>query len=172
MQARGWRAPLKDLVAALFLLLVSMGVGTVGQWPLIVAAWRGQLTEALAAARLARRLQEFQGIQLVTLAEAYALWQSGQVLVIDARPAPDYRELHIPGAVNLPPEVWPQLAELPLLQTLPRQQLLLVYCSQEACDDALKLGRRLQALGFSSIMAFTGGFRAWDAAGYPVDTGL
>ena len=37
---------------------------------------------------------------------------------------------------------------------------LVVYCSQESCDDALKLTKKLRAAGFARVMAFTGGFRA------------
>ncbi len=153
------------LVAATFLL------GTAWQWPLVAASWRGDLATALAQARAARRLQEFQGIKIIDLPETYAVWQQGQALIIDARPSQDYQELHIPGAVNLPPDKWNDLDRLPLVAGWDRQQSLVVYCSQESCDDALKLGRRLQALGFAKILAFTGGFRAWDEAGYPVDTG-
>lgn len=160
----------QDLKGAMVVLAGAMLAGLALNWSLVAASWQGRLPEAVAAARLARRLQEFQGIQVVNLAEAYAIWQRREALVIDARPAPDYRELHVPGAVNLPPESWPQLGQVPVLHSLPRQQLLLIYCSQESCDDALKLGKKLQALGFTRIMAFTGGFRAWDEAGYPVDT--
>jgi 3-mercaptopyruvate sulfurtransferase SseA len=53
---------------------------------------------------------------------------------------------------------------------LEKTRQILVYCSQESCDDALKLGKILQALGFTQVLAFAGGFRAWDEAGYPVDT--
>lgn len=153
------------LAAATFL------IGAAWQWPLVAASWRGNLEGALAQARAARRLQEFQGIKIIDLTETHAVWQQGQALIIDARPHQDYQELHIPGAVNLPPEKWADLDRLPLVAGWDRQQSLVVYCSQESCDDALKLGRRLQSLGFAKIMAFTGGFRAWDEAGYPVDTG-
>jgi rhodanese-related sulfurtransferase len=46
-----------------------------------------------------------------------------------------------------------------------------VYCGQVSCDLALKVAEKLQALGFTRVMAYVGGFRAWDEAGYPADTG-
>jgi rhodanese-related sulfurtransferase len=32
------------------------------------------------------------------------------------------------------------------------------------------VAEKLQAMGFTRVEAFLGGFRAWDEAGYPVDT--
>ena len=34
-----------------------------------------------------------------------------------------------------------------------------------------QVAEKLQALGFTRVMAYIGGFRAWDEAGYPADTG-
>jgi len=89
---------------------------------------------------------------------------------VDARKAKEYRELHIQGAVNVPPETWAELSSSELLK-VDKGRELVVYCSQESCDDALKLAKKLKAAGFSRVLAFTGGFRAWDEAGYPADTG-
>ena len=47
----------------------------------------------------------------------------------------------------------------------------LVYCGQVSCDLALQVAEKLQALGFTRVTAYIGGFRAWDEAGYPADTG-
>jgi rhodanese-related sulfurtransferase len=92
-------------------------------------------------------------------------------LIIDARHIQDYQELHVPGAVNLPPESWTNLTEPPKIVDSNRERQILIYCSQESCDDSLKLANKLFNLGFTQVMAFTGGFRAWDEAGFPVDTG-
>jgi rhodanese-related sulfurtransferase len=89
---------------------------------------------------------------------------------VDARKAEEYQELHVQGAVNVPPETWAELSSSELIK-MDRARELVVYCSQESCDDALKLAKKLREAGFSRVMAFVGGFRAWDEAGYPADTG-
>ena len=119
--------------------------------------------------RQERREVQFQGVKKLDLAQAYQTWQAGRALFVDARKAEEYQELHIQGAVNVPPETWGELASSELLK-IDRMRELVVYCSQESCDDALKLARRLREYGFTRVLAFTGGFRAWDEAGYPVDT--
>ena len=161
----------KDLVWVVSLLALSFTLGAVQQWPLVQAAFKRQLTTYLQQRRDERRAVQFKEIKTVNLEQAHALWQEGRNLVIDARHAPEYRELHVPGAVNLPPESWENLKDSPELAGLDHGRQVMIYCSQESCDDSLKLAVKLKALGFTRVLAFTGGFRAWDEAGYPADTG-
>jgi rhodanese-related sulfurtransferase len=158
-----------DVSWAFYLLFIAALFGVVHHWPLVRVAWQGELPGYLAKAREARRQVQFQGVKTIGLAQAYALWEGGQALFVDARKPEDFAELHIQGAVNLPPGSWEQVQGAPLANT-PKDRAIVVYCGQLACDDALKAAEKLQALGFTRVMAFLGGFRAWDEAGYPVDT--
>ncbi|HLD47347.1 MAG TPA: rhodanese-like domain-containing protein [Desulfobaccales bacterium] len=163
---RVWR---QDLAWAGFILGVSVLIGIVQQWPLARQAWQGDLAPLLAQARDQRRAEQFQGVKTVNLAQAYALFQQGS-LFIDARPADEFNELHVPKSLNITPDmVEAGLAEK--VASLAQDREIVVYCGQVSCDLALKVAEKLQALGFTRVMAFTGGFRAWDEAGYPADTG-
>jgi rhodanese-related sulfurtransferase len=163
---RLWR---QDLVWALFILGLSALIGLVQQWPLVRQSWQGELATRIDQARSQRRQKEFQGVKTVNLAQAYDLFEHGQALFIDARPADEYAELHISQARNITPEM---LANgVPdKLSDIARDRKLVVYCSQVNCDLALEVAEKLQAMGFSGVVAFMGGFRAWDEAGYPADT--
>lgn len=161
----------REFVWVVALLTLSFTLGAVQNWPLVKASFKGQLTAYLQQHRDERRAVQFKEIKTVTLEQAHALWLEGQVLVIDARHAPEYRELHVPGAINLPPESWENLKDSLELAGLDHGRQVMIYCSQESCDDSLKLAVKLKALGFTRVLAFTGGFRAWDEAGYPADTG-
>jgi rhodanese-related sulfurtransferase len=160
----------RDLFWSTCLIVLVSVFGVFQNWPLVRASLQGELDALLEKHRTERRQAQFKGIKTVNLDTAHAVWQTGQTLIIDARPIQDYLELHVPGAVNLPPESWANLTEPPKIVGLNQERQILVYCSQESCDDALKLATKLHNLGFSRVMAFTGGFRAWDEAGYPVDT--
>ncbi len=167
-QGRTSARPFRQEVAAgLVLLIISVLFGLVFQWPLVAAALRGEVGPLLTAKRAERRAAQFEGIPTLDLAETYRLWQERQALFVDARPASEYDELHVAGAVNLPPDAWDRLASPPL--PADKGHPILVYCSQESCDDALKLARRLREAGYTRVMAYLGGFREWDEAGYPVD---
>jgi len=161
-----WR---RELAWTISLLGLAVILGLMFHWPLVQASLRGNLTALLDQKRQERREVQFQGVKTLDLAQAYQIWQEQKALFVDAREAKEYQELHVQGAVNVPPETWEGLSASELMK-MDRMRELVVYCSQESCDDALKLAKKLRAAGFTRVMAFTGGFRAWDEAGYPADT--
>ena len=163
---RVWR---QDLAWAGFILGVGLLLGLMQQWELVHKSWQGELAPLLSQVRDQRRAEQFQGVKTVNLAQAYALFQQGS-LFIDARPADEFDELHVPKSLNITPDmVEAGVAEK--VAGLARDREIVVYCGQVSCDLALKVAEKLQALGFTRVTAFIGGFRAWDEAGYPADTG-
>ena len=164
--SRTWR---HDLAWAGFILLVAACFGLLQQWPVVQQAWRGELTARIEQMRAQRREKEFQGVKTVDLAGAYARFQAGQALFIDARPAEEYAELHVPKALNLTPDML-EHGEAEKLAGIAKDREIVVYCGQESCDLSLRVAEKLQALGYTRVTAFMGGFRAWDEAGYPADT--
>ena len=88
--------------------------------------------------------------------------QTGDIILLDVRPAIEYTADHLPGALSIPLEELPQrLAELPT------NALIVTYCRGPLCvyaDQALELiiasgrdGARLEA-----------GVAEWQLAGYPL----
>ncbi len=163
---RVWR---HDLAWAGFILLVAACFGLMQQWALVQQSWRGELTARIEQRRAQHREKEFQGVKTLNLARAYALFQAGQALFIDARPAEEYAELHVPKALNLTPDMLEQGGAAKVAE-IPKDREIVVYCGQESCDLSLKVAEKLQALGYTRVTAFMGGFRAWDEAGYPAET--
>ena len=164
---RVWR---HDLAWAGLILGASVLLGLMQQWELVHKSWQGELSPLLSQVRDQRRQKQFQGVKTVNLAQAYALFQQGQGLFIDARPADEFNELHVPKSLNIPPDrVSAGVAEK--VAGLAKDKEIVVYCGQVSCDLALKVAEKLQALGFTRVTAYIGGFRAWDEAGYPADTG-
>jgi rhodanese-related sulfurtransferase len=158
-----------DLAWAGFLLILAMGFGLVKHWGLVSLAFQGDLAGHLEKAREQRRERQFQGVKTINLAQAYEIFQEGRTLFIDARKVEEYQELHIAGAVNLPPEVLEE-KDNPAVSSIAKERGIVVYCGEVNCDLALKVAEKLQTAGFTQVSAFLGGFRAWDEAGYPVDT--
>ncbi len=163
---RVWR---QDLIWAAFILSLAVLIGLVQQWPLVRQSWEGQLPTVLSQARQQRRQQEFQGVKTVSLAQAHALFQGGKALFIDARPPGEYAEIHVPQALNITPEMLKQRGAASLAGIAKNREIV-VYCSQASCNLSLEVAEKLQALGFSRVLAFMGGWRAWNEAGYPADT--
>ena len=91
--------------------------------------------------------------------------RKGEVVVLDVRPAEEYRAGHIPGALSMPiPELKRRLSELP------KSQEIVAYCRGPYCvfsDQAVAL---LRAKGFQAVR-LDEGILDWRARGLPVAIG-
>lgn len=91
--------------------------------------------------------------------------QSGDVVVLDVRPAEEYEAGHIPGAISVPfPELEDRLAELP------EGAEVVAYCRGPYCVLAPEAIVYLRAKGFAA-RRLEDGFPEWKQAGLPVATG-
>ena len=88
---------------------------------------------------------------------------SRQVVILDTRPAADYRgpNGHIAGAISAPFDtIEKQLPEL-----LPYQSDTVLVYGENATDGALA-ARLLSLAGFRNVVHIAGGLDAWIARGY------
>lgn len=159
----------QDLAWAAGILLLAAACGLGLQWQLVHLSWTGGLPNLLEQQREQRRRVEFQGVKTLNLAQTYEIFQKGQALFVDARSVEEFAELHIAGAVNLTRERLDEEGTR-ALAGVPADREMVVYCGMVSCDAALKTAEKLQSLGYSRVLVFPGGFRAWDDAGYPADT--
>jgi rhodanese-related sulfurtransferase len=91
--------------------------------------------------------------------------RAGDVIVLDVRPAEEYRAAHIAGAVSLP------LKELEKrLGGLPADQDVVAYCRGPYCVLAPEAVQLLRARGYRA-MALGDGVAEWRAQGLPVAVG-
>lgn len=107
---------------------------------------------------------EAYGLTLINLETANQWAGDGSRLFLDARPAREYEEGHIPGAMSLPyhglDAAFPDI-QLFLTPELP----MICYCSGEECEDSLLLGKFLIQQGYTNIFLFEGGMNQWREAG-------
>lgn len=90
---------------------------------------------------------------------------SGDAVVVDVRPDPEYAGGHLPGAVHIPlDELSDRIAELP------RDREVVAYCRGQYCVLAHDAVRLLGAQGFRARRA-ADGVLEWRLAGVPVETG-
>lgn len=103
-------------------------------------------------------------IQEVALPEAEAAIAQAQVL-IDVREPDEFRQGHLPGAVNMPRGLLEfQLSSNPACQVPDLQVVLYCKTSGRAALAALAM----QEMGYTQVRSIAGGFDAWVAAGKPV----
>lgn len=108
-----------------------------------------------------------KAVKSLSLEEALAASREGQVVFLDARDPFFYAEGHLPRARNVPRSQLAHSAKQ--VSSLSRQSPVIVYCSDEACDDSGIVGRYLVSLGFQDVAVYKGGWEEWSAAGLPAE---
>lgn len=104
------------------------------------------------------------GLTPVSRDDLLARMSTGEVVLLDVRPEPEYRAGHIPGAHSVP------LDELETyLTTLPPEAEIVAYCRGPYCLLALDAITEIRALGFDA-RRLEEGFPEWKAAGLPIES--
>ena len=85
--------------------------------------------------------------------------------LIDVRSREDFAIGRLPGAVSIP---WNPDAKPPSALDVP-DKWIVVYCSNEFCEQALQSAIQLKRLGYRDVAVFVDGYEAWWNAGGPVD---
>jgi rhodanese-related sulfurtransferase len=98
----------------------------------------------------------------VNTAEATHLINREDALVLDVREPGEYGAGHILGAKNVPLS---RLDDADLAKR--RERPVIVYC--DTGDRASKAISALKKQGFTRVVNLTGGLRAWQQAGLPVE---
>jgi rhodanese-related sulfurtransferase/DNA-binding HxlR family transcriptional regulator len=102
-------------------------------------------------------------VDRITRDQLAARLATGEVTLIDVRPAEEYAAGHLPGAISVPPD---RLGEL--LDMLPTGQEVVAYCRGPYCAYADDAVRRLIQMGRRAVR-LDEGLPEWRAAGGPVD---
>ena len=105
---------------------------------------------------------------LVSRERLKTLLEGGGIVLIDARPAPEFEKGHIAGAINVPYEKFSEYYDK-LTTTIPYTAMIVCYCSSETCDDSENLARELKFMGYLNLMLYKGGWDDWSAAGHPTE---
>ena len=80
--------------------------------------------------------------------------KAGEVNVVDVRAAEDYKEGHIPGAVNLPKTGWDHP------DGLRKDKANVLYCYSQVCHLAATAAVKFAGMGYP-VMELEGGFDGW-----------
>lgn len=115
-------------------------------------------------------------ISLISPVDADAIVQGKSILLglggttlgvwLDPRSERDFRQGHIPGAVNLP---FQNVANDHHI--LKEYEVIVVYGSSYNDPKANAMSKRLMQLGYKDVKTLRGGLSSWKAAGYDIEEG-
>jgi rhodanese-related sulfurtransferase len=106
----------------------------------------------------------------IPLETARQAWAAGEVQFLDARPASQYAEGHIEGAISLPWLSFDQHADR-VLPVLREDQTLIAYCDGVNCSLSKDLAKVLIDFGFPEVRVLVDGWSVWKEAGLPTESG-
>ena len=104
---------------------------------------------------------------MISREQAQAYFETGAALFVDARHEFDYKLGHIRGAINIPLRLYE--AKKTLVDSIPRNQLLVAYCDGAECNSSIELSVKLAKDGHRNVKIFFGGWRDWTESHLPID---
>lgn len=114
--------------------------------------------------RLQKDLSPGAPQQTITSAELATKLEDPDTLIIDVRPAKEFLQGHIQGAINVPPD---QISTA--LTKLPQKTDVIAYCRGPYCQYSYNMVESLMENG-SQAFRLEEGFPEWKAAGLPYTT--
>lgn len=97
----------------------------------------------------------------VTWKDAAPRVAAGEWLLVDARDEENFTAQHIPGALSLPANAYPEMIQF-FAEEHGTIKTVVVYCGTEECDLSNQLAARLRdEAGCRDIRVLEGGFLAW-----------
>jgi rhodanese-related sulfurtransferase len=107
-------------------------------------------------------------IPRITIQDAKALFDTGNVKIIDVRLKQYYDAGHIKGATNIPENTIGTK-----LNDVPKTGNLILYCDCPHDEESAGTAYSLKTAGYSNMKVLQGpqAFTLWKNAGYPTETG-
>jgi rhodanese-related sulfurtransferase len=134
------------------------GIAFVGQWDTAQGVITANAKNGVVTGKI-----EIEDVLL-----AKQIYDSGDVLFVDARTHEDFSEGHISGAVSLPLGQFDELIDS-FVDRHDMEQPIVTYCSGRTCDDSHNLAQLLMDSGYVDVKVLIDGYPGWVAKGYPVE---
>jgi rhodanese-related sulfurtransferase len=134
------------------------GIALVGEWD----------AENGVISAMAKNNPVIHDIEIDSVVIAKELFDAGQSVFLDARPADIYNDGHIKGAYSLPIGGFDDGIER-FFEDHPFSVPIITYCTGRECQDSHELAQLLLEIGYSDVKVFIDGYPAWEDKGFPVE---
>ncbi len=104
----------------------------------------------------------------LTIEQTMFLLTEGRALFIDTRYDDEFEQAHIKNAKNLPGNATRQEI-MKFLESVPKDQQIVIYCSSPACNSSRRLAGFLTYLGYKKVLIYLEGFTEWETKNFPIE---
>jgi rhodanese-related sulfurtransferase len=154
----------RALIQATGLLLVGIALGVLSKEIRgLDIPWSGGWSEKEVVAR------HLEGLEEISVEEAWRAYQSGQALFLDARDPGSFSMGHLPGALNVSPAEAEGASE-EILVLVQAGMIPIAYCDGVDCPLSSELARGLGERGIEGVKVLVNGWSRWRERGYPVES--
>jgi rhodanese-related sulfurtransferase len=100
--------------------------------------------------------------------QAMVLLQSGQAVIVDARPQEFFKRKHITEAINVPAPLFQMLYKMKLSKLLDADKTVIVYGRNISSRYDQVIARQLKLRNHEQVHILIGGLKDWEKEGYSV----
>jgi rhodanese-related sulfurtransferase len=105
--------------------------------------------------------------QTITRQDLKAILDAGEpITLIEALPSRYYQAGHLPGAINIPHD---EIRERAASVLSNKEQAIVVYCANTACQNSSIAANTLSALGYRNVREYVEGKQDWAEAGLSLE---
>src|SRR5262245_19324895 len=97
--------------------------------------------------------------------EVQRLLRHERAQLVEALPADEFEDEHLPGAINIPLKT----LDRDSAASLDPQWPVIVYCYDSECDVSPRAASALERLGFSRVYDYAAGKADWGSFGLPLE---
>jgi rhodanese-related sulfurtransferase len=134
------------------------------------AAAQGATGAPAPGAPVAGRKNPAHRDSTLTAAEIHKLLDEGAIVVVDARPADQFAEGHMPSAFHIPFELF-RRGRPDVLDFLQPEERIVIYCGGGDCEASHHVQEMLHEYGFFNSEVYLPGWPGWVEYGGPIETG-
>ncbi len=115
-----------------------------------------------------KQLRPKEPFRIITLKQFARLLNEHRGVLLDAREPDAYEKGHIKGAKNVPATATDKY--FAQLVQIPRDTLVIIYCSNPECDLGRELAEFMRVLEFKNLVLYDDGWDGWVKAKMPIDS--
>ncbi len=122
---------------------------------------KGTEVKDVASKDIQKHAKDEQKYKIINFEQLKSRLENSKLYIIDARSPEKFAESHIKNAVNIYPFMDDDQEYYRLLNEIPMDKIIVVYCDGGNCDLSHEVANTLLGLGYTNVYLYLGGWEDW-----------